>query len=426
MNRNLPLDRSAARGCRIDLRNIRVVALLFMLHVTAAWIAISLSSAASAAPPVTVIYVDDSAAAGGDGSAQSPLQTIQEGIALLGRKGGIVAIHPGTYCGPILVDRDDVILWGLADPVYDSDGYLDGFVSEDLFDNEVVITMDRMLGELGGPEPEDVVELRGNNNQVHNIVLELATWHWTLDPECSAVSAKAEDDDFYDNIVLSHLLFRHQGTFVNDIWTRKANVQIEYVTSLDPGAVGMNPSGNGHVEIVRSHVAKKSANICFLGLFERPGEENGPSFLTGSVRDCILIDANDAGGTGWRPGGEGLLIVGRTGISTSNPEQPSTMILNVSGNTFDHNQYDILVAPLGYPSGVSTEQTLIDLTVTDNAFLSHPGEVVVDFKTEAGEAPPQWAANSSVLVVDEDGAFPDSEGVDLGPAENGNEYLLLE
>ena len=81
------------------------------------------------------------------------MQTLQEGIALLPEDGGTVLVKPGTYIGPILVERDEVILRGDATPLFDGDGFLTGF------DNEVLITINSPLSNQsspGNPEPQDL------------------------------------------------------------------------------------------------------------------------------------------------------------------------------------------------------------------------------------------------------------------------------
>lgn len=143
------------------------------------------------------IHVDASAPAGGKGSAKKPVQTIQEGIALVPESGGTVLVEHGTYIGPILVERDEVTIQGNSTPLFDVDGFLTGF------DNDVLITMDRALGGPS-PEPEDIIEIRGSNNEVHNVVVDRLAGCPGPNPEAacpvvflaSAFSAKAEDDDF--------------------------------------------------------------------------------------------------------------------------------------------------------------------------------------------------------------------------------------
>ena len=94
----------------------------------------------------------------------------------------------------------------------------------------------------------------------------------------------------------------------------------------------------------------------------------------------------------------------------------------MTGNTFDHNQRDIFVQTLEFPGGFSTEETTIDLVFADNTYIGHHRtDVEVNFQSDGI---PVYAANTSVIVLDVDGVFPNPAEVDLGPVENGNEYLL--
>ena len=43
------------------------------------------------------VYVDGSAEAGGDGTADSPFTSIQDGLDAMGTTGGMVAVAAGTY-----------------------------------------------------------------------------------------------------------------------------------------------------------------------------------------------------------------------------------------------------------------------------------------------------------------------------------------
>lgn len=379
-----------------------------------------LSDAVQAAPPF--VYVDDSAVAGGDGSESDPVPTIQEGIALLPRRGGVVVIQPGLYFGPILIDRDNVILWGDTEPIYDADGFLEGFTEE------VLITLDGPLpaaGCVAPPEPVDAVELRGDNIQIHNVVVEAPINSFRHSPCGSSLSVKAENDDFYDNIVLSHILL--PGVSPTGIWTRKANVTIEYVTSLDPGGIGINPTAGGHVDIRRAHIGRKDAQVDFLGFWERPREGEQPHFLSGSVRDCNL--GGSTGQFGFAVDGVGILVNGRAGDGVNDdPTVPLQIALEITGNTIHSNIKGIHVQPLEFSGGLGIADTVFLLDVSGNTYVRNKrADVEIDFKTTpifAGQS--EYAANSSVFVLDGDGFFPDTQNVDLGPAENGNTYELIQ
>ncbi len=88
------------------------------------------------------VHVDASAAPGGNGNSKKPFQTIEEGIASLPRNGGTVLIQPGTYIGPIVVDRSNVIIRGDTTPIKEG-GFLTGF------DEEVVVTIVEPLSDPG-------------------------------------------------------------------------------------------------------------------------------------------------------------------------------------------------------------------------------------------------------------------------------------
>jgi len=392
-----------------------------LLAVTAAVVAAAtimpLSGAVQAG--TVVVYVDDSADAGGDGSAGSPVQTIQAGIALLPVKGGIVAIHPGIYLGPIRVDRDDVILWGLTNPVYDAEGFLAGFTSDDPGDDAVVITIDvpRDEGDPAPIDPVDLLALHGDRNEVHNVVIDSSG----ISPGSSifAFSAEARDDEFYDDIVFSHIIVRGVSEITG--FSAKADPLFEYVTSLDPGFAGIWADANGHVEMRRLHVARKSANVVFTALEEQPKADNGPSFLTGVLEDSLLERAN--GFEGFFNEGIGLLVLGRK--NAVNQAEPVTILIEAAGNVFQDNARGVAVWAVHGPNGFSTEPTLLGLDFHDNAYVdNHQFDVDVNFRAPAW-AGNYYAANTWIIVADSDGAFPDPADVDPGPAESGNEYELI-
>jgi hypothetical protein len=388
-----------------------------MRRFTFAWTAILIAAvsvtllpaAVHAAPPI--VFVDDSASPGGDGSAGDPLQTIQEGIALLGRRGGMVSIEPGTYLGPILVDRNDVVLWGNTTPIYDADGFLEGFTEE------VVVTIDRKLdnGTLPrGTDVEDLIELRGSRNEVHNLVADFKKFGFT--GFASAVSAKAEDDDFYDDVVFSHLIVR--GFHDTSIWTRKANATIEYVTSLSVAYVGLSPTGSGQVDIRRADLAKKGAAVCFLGLFEAPRDENGPSLLTGSVRDSRLTGPTGALGFAdhW-----GVLVINIGG--DTNFQEPSIILVEVTRNVFEGLRDGIYLRPMD-PKRPFNAPVLTEILAAGNTYHRTQRAISVDF--ESLSSPKEFVQDATVIVIDGDGVAPAEADVDLGPAENGNDYELLD
>jgi hypothetical protein len=354
------------------------------------------------------VHVDDSAPPGGDGSAAAPVQTIQEGIALLPVSGGKVIVKPGTYIGPILVERDGVTLLGDATPLFDEDGFLIGF------DDEVLITMDRPLG-FPNPEPEDIIELRGSDNQVRNVVVEKG--NFPLVEEASAFSAKAEDDDFYDGIVFRNILVG--GEIDTAGWSRKANVEFANITALDGGFVGINPTADGNVKVRKADLANWSfAGVLFLGLWEFPPEENGPSDLIGEIRESRIT-----GTTFGPPALFGLLVLGQ-GRHT-NPDAPSMVRVDARGNTFQFNMFGIRVQP-AFIGAVNTANRFLSVKVKDNSYssnlLSNASVTFQHFLPILFPGPYPFAFFSTVSIEDKDSVFPPA--VDLGPPENGNVYQL--
>lgn len=361
-----------------------------------------------------VVYVDDDAAAGGNGSKKSPVQTIQEGLTLLSSSGGKVLVHPGIYIGPVLIDRDNVVIRGLAKPEYDSDGFLTGFKNGE----EVVITIDMPLMNEGPgePEPDDIVELRGSNNKVRNIVVDTAGF---VDPNgfSSAFSAKAEDNDFYDDIVFRNLLIR--GQVPQAIWTRKANVRITHVTALEGGFLGINPTAGGHVTVENVDLANWFfAGVCYLGLWELPLADNGPSLITGTLKKSRITGLPVAFPFGW-----GLLLNGQ-GIAT-NPAAATTVEVEAKDNIFQGNRQAIRVQPI-FNGGINSAPRNIHIEVEDNSYINNVSDVFVTFQERLPELNPtfDFAVDATVTVDDKDGVFPAPGNVNLGPPVNNNHYIL--
>ncbi len=350
------------------------------------------------------VHVDASAPAGGDGSASAPVQTIQDGIALLPVGRGTVLVKPGTYTGPILIERDGVILRGDAKPLFDGDGFLTGF------DNEVLITMDRPLGSAN-PQPEDIVELRGSNNQVRNVVVDRGDF--PVVPLASAFSAKAEDDDFYDDIVFRNILVR--GEIDTAGWSRKANVEFRNITALDGGFVGINPTADGNVKVRKVDLANWFwAGVCFLGLWEFPPGDNGPGELTGEIKDSRI--------TGFSL--FGLLLLGQD--SNINPDASTTVEVVARSNTFQFNVFGIRVQPVVDGDDNTAERSL-SLEVKDNIYSSNfVSDANVTFQKLfpilSPDPVPPFVFASTVIVEDGDSVFPPA--VDLGPPGNGNIYEI--
>lgn len=360
-----------------------------------------------------VVHVDAAAAAGGDGSASRPFRTIEEGIAGLPSAGGTVLIEPGTYLGPIVIDRDRVVLRGNTTPLYDDAGFLRGFT------REVVVTPGRKLlpeDLIAGRDVEDVVELRGSDDEVHNLVAELRGDGFT--PLGAAFSAKAEDDEFYENVVFADLLVRGKvDTAVN---TRKANARIERVTSLEPGYLGANAIANGTVTIEKVHFAHKGIGACLFSLWEYPGEENGPSRLNVTVRDSYVHDGN--GVLGFSGKSMGFLVIGRAGPRT-NPYETMQIDVDATGNTLESLHHGVVIWADEF--GLGQRSNTIAARFAGNAYARNRDDADVRFETyrPSMSGPAEYARNSTITVEDRDGVFPAPGEVPLGPAENGNLYL---
>jgi hypothetical protein len=310
-------------------------------------------------------------------------------------------------------------LWGLTAPVYDEHGYLAGFISNDPDDDEVVVEIDYPL-EDEDPAPGDqshLLALDGSNNEVHNIVIDSGNVPWPS--SIAAFSADAPIGQFYDDIVFSHIVVRGPVDIAGI--SGNADACFDYITSLDAGYVGLWGMANGDIEVRNVHIARKSANVLIVASDEQPKEQNGPSSLTVRLEDSKLSRANGFGGFYT---GIGLLVLGRkNGV---NPEESSAILIEAEGNVFEDNKVGVAVWPVFGPNGFSTKPTLLDLSFHDNAYVdNHFLDVDVDFQV------PEWAggyfaANSSVLVIDDDDAFPRPADVDLGAPEHGNEYEILD
>lgn len=358
----------------------------------------------------SIIHVDDDATQGGNGTRGRPFQTIQEGIESLGSEGGTVLIEPGTYYGPIVVDRSNVTLRGDASPIYEGD-FLVGF------DDDVVITIDRDLEDPGPSdnEPEDLIELRGSNNEVHNVVVDTQGMFEGLN---SAVSAKAEGEDFYTNIVLSHIII--EGDIDTGVWTRKANAVLDFITAVQGGihpggVVGVFPDGIGHVEINRADLANWRNSVCVFGLTD-PLAENEPTNITTSLSNSRLRDAADAA----------LRLVGQ-GAGLVNPDAPLIMEVVAEGNTFQDSRFSIVVQPVR-DAFLNTARRDLILHVDDNTYIGitpGPGESdpAVTFHSQ-GLVAGSLVRDTTIVVEDGDGIFPDPATINVGGAPLGNSYVL--
>jgi hypothetical protein len=362
-----------------------------------------------------VVYVDGGAAPGGDGSIAQPLRTIQEGIAAAPNN-GTVAVHPGRYYGPFLIERSGITIQGLAERRFDADGYIIGF------EDEVVLTVDRPLaGTYDDPsvEPEDLVEIRANGVTIRDVVIDAGGFAHLTGPS-SAFSAKAEDHQRYIGIEVSHVVFR--GVFDTTAWSRNAIIDFDNIRTTDPGFVGLNPTGGGTVRINKALIANKEMNVLFLSLWEFPAEDNGPSVLNGELRNSKLLDAAELSGF---YGGLGVAVIGPA--SLSNPLARFVIDLDLTGNVFSGNdQAGIMVLPLeGVAFGDEVAGGTISIRASGNTYADNGLPVLVSFETAPFAGPmPRFTENSSVIVDDADGAFPAPQTVAVGDPALHNRYLI--
>ena len=353
----------------------------------------------------TTVYVDDSASEDGDGSIDHPVRTIQTGIDLLPKKGGTVAVYPGTYIGPIVIEKSGTVIQGLATPVF-VDGYVAGFTNDEDEDDEVVITIDRELsGDLSPQsESEHVIEVRGDQIEVRDVVIDLGDFE-PLNQN-SALRARAEDHDFYSDIVFSEIVVRGTIMFIGQ--TGNSTTTFHQIVSTDPGPIGILPGGSGSVMVSEVFMANKWANVCFNSLWEFPREENPPSHLRGIIRDSRLED-----------GTFGLLVLGRGG--QTNPDLPITVVVDAYNNVFAGNLAGVGLVAMGPPEE-DTAEGLIQVRLHDNVYLDNEQDTMVRFNSFSNDA--VYAKRTTIVVHDGDGVV--GEEADLGPAENKNKLIVVD
>ena len=92
--------------------------------------------------------------------------------------------------------------------------------------------------------------------------------------------------------------------------------------------------------------------------------------------------------------------------------------------SFQRNKKGFWFFPNEGPRHVNTAETLSCLRFSDNQYVANNQDVEVRFQSIV---PPNliYANDATLLVEDFDFVFPNPEDVDLGPAENGNEYQVF-
>ena len=378
---------------------------------------------------IPIVYVDDSVDSCGDGTRERPACTIQEGIRLLRAKGpGVVSVAPGTYFGPIVVNRPNTTVRGRVHPTFDPDGYLDGFVhlaeDEGETGNEVVITMERPLA-----PHEDLFEVQASRVHLAGVVLEAGTdadgnpfFHNFFN---TAFSAKAEGKERYRGVVFEAIMVRGVGganpwdvPFDSPGWFRNADVVARQVTITAPGFVGINPNGDGSVTLERVDIANQEVGVCFLGPWEIAGfSEQTNGTLKGELLDSRIRDGRFTFFA--FPQTRGWLVLGRGG--ETNPEVRSNVIVTASGNTIEG--YDIGASlqawAVRFEEGV--KGGLIDVHASGNTYRDNGVDADVSFLSfDNGIG---YINDTTINVHDNDGVFG---AADPGPAEFGNHYNLVQ
>lgn len=381
---------------------------------------------ADVAPP-TLVHVNAAATPAGDGSKERPFLTIQTALAALAGDGRDVTIlvAPGTYLGPVVIERARTTLRGDSRPTFDADGYLLGFEAP------VTLTMDRLLVGVdyrdreSGVEPEDLVEIRADGVTVRGFVFDSGRDESGRPLEqlndCNAVSAKAEDDGFYADFEIRDNVF--QGIWDGAIWTRKASGVVRQNQLEGGGFVGITATGGDgetpQVTVERNAVRGWEAGICVLGLWENPIADNGDSRLVSHVRDNII-----AGGEAFydvfpEPG-VGLLVAVRG--SQSNLAAVSAVELAATGNRFEDNPGPAFYL-VATTSGRPTASAAADVHLDDNRYADNAERAVIRFRT--WDASPIWVSDTIVTLFDGDGVI-DPSTIDLGPADNNNRLTVTD
>lgn len=392
------------------------------------------STAARAEVPT--VYVDDHAGSGGDGSFAHPVASITKGIGLLPAEGpGRVVVFPGTYVGRVVVTRPSTIVEGRVTSDLDDHGYLTGFerLPEDVNepDHEVVITTDKTLEppHSGPPyvDEQDLFEVQASGVELHRVVLDSGhdaqgrpLFHNDLN---SAFSAKAEGTDHYHDIVFDSILVRGQPgeyswqvPFDTPAWFRNADVVASHITMHQPGYVGINPTGDGHVVIDHADISHQEAGVCFLGPWDRGHEaEEADATLVGELRDSRIRDGEKVfyifpKTAAWQVFGRGKYT--RTDILVN-------LVVKVSNVTVEGYDLGGEIVPMGLGQGQSVAGGLLDVDVSGVTYSNTGVNTQVEFYPIFGTPDP--VNDTTVRVLDGDHAFSWFE-----PPGEGNHYILVQ
>jgi hypothetical protein len=387
------------------------------------------AAAKTAGQGIPTVYVDDSTVPCGDGTLERPACTIQEGIALLRATGpGVVSVAPGTYYGPVVVSRPNTIIRGSVDPTFDPDGFLDGFVhlagDEDETEDEVVLTMDRLL-----TPHEDLFEVQTNRVQLLGVVLDAGTdadgnpfFHNFFN---AAFSAKAEGQERYRGVVFEEIIVRGvAGANPWDVpfdgagWFRNADVVARLVTITAPGFVGINPTGDGSVTLERVDISHQEVGVCFLGPWEIDGfEDQTNGTLKGELLDSRIRDGRFTFFA--FPQTRGWLVLSRGG--ETNPEVRVNVVVTASGNTIEGYDVGASLQAWGPRFEEGVKGGLINVHVSGNTYRDNDMDADVSFLSfDNGVG---YINDTTINVHDDDGVFG---AADPGPAEFGNHYNLVQ
>jgi len=109
--------------------------------------------------------------------------------------------------------------------------------------------------------------------------------------------------------------------------------------------------------------------------------------------------------------------------SQTNHAAGTTVSVEAKNNAFEGNLVGINVQPV-FNGPPNTAMRSLSLGVKDNTYIANSVDARVTFQHLGRDAGDPFVRDSTVAVEDKDGVFPSIAGVDLGPPENGNLYVL--
>ena len=201
---------------------------------------------------LTTFFVDGAAAGGGDGSAEAPFVTIQEGVdAAAGHEGAdTVKVHAGTYQEHLQInDTDGLRIEGLPAATIESPDSEDNVIS--------ILAGDVTLQKLTIQNGRNGIEATGNSLRLHDVNVQFSEGILIPDPDdpgdTIAVGGHGVIATEMESVEVLGGNYSHNGDFEDMhgiLVERVEDVRLTNVTATENGQHGVDANRIGTLTVV--------------------------------------------------------------------------------------------------------------------------------------------------------------------------------